>query len=81
MQAVTPCAVHVVVARIGRQEMRGLPCVGADGFGAEAEHVALVHQKAHAVWIGTGRMLSGVIEILIGDRVAAFRPIGPHQHP
>ena len=38
-------AVHVVVARIGRREMRGLAGVGADGLGAEAEHVALVARR------------------------------------
>ena len=61
--------------------MRRLAGVGADRFGAEAEHVALLHQKAHAVGIGTRRVLAGVVEILIGDRIGALRPVGPHQHP
>ena len=81
LQSVFAGAVHVVVTRVGRLEVRRLPRVGADGFGAEAEHIALVHQKAHAVWIGTGRVLAGVVEILIGDGVDALRPVGAHQHP
>ena len=47
-------AVHVVVARVRRLQVVALAGVGADGFGAEARHVALLDQEAHQVRGGPG---------------------------
>jgi len=72
LQPVFAGAVHEVVARIGWGEVSGLAGIGADRFGAETERVAFVDQKAHAVGIGAGRVLAGLVEILVGDRVGAL---------
>jgi len=81
LQPVFAGAVHVVMAGIGRRKVCGLPGIGANRFRAEAEHVPLLHQEAHAIGIGTRRVLAGFIKILISDQVGALRPVGAHQYP
>ena len=81
MQPVSTSAVHVVVARVGRREMCGLAGIGADCLGAEAQHVALVREQAHAIRIRSRRVLAGLVEILERDRIGTLRPVGAHQHP
>src|SRR5579872_5421848 len=49
LQTVAPRAMHVVVARIGRPQMKALPGIGADGFGAEADHVALIDEETNRI--------------------------------
>jgi hypothetical protein len=72
---------HVVVARIGRIQMHSLAGVGADGFGAEADYIPLLHQEFYDFHAWARRMLTGRIEILVIDRIHAFRPVRAHQDP
>ena len=71
LQAVAAGAVHVVVAGIGRAEMQGLAGIGADGLGAEAEHVALLDQEPHRLGARARRVLAGLVAVrVVADRCA-----------
>ena len=59
------------MAGVGRAQVLRLAGVGADRLGAEAEDVALLDQELHRVDVRPGRVLAGLVVVLVGRRVAA----------
>ena len=72
---------HEIVAGIGRPQVVALAGVRAYGLGAKAQHLALLHQELRRLAGRPGRVLSGVVEVLISLGVGALGPVGAHQHP
>src|SRR5580693_6129045 len=81
LQAVAPRPVHVVVAGVRGRQVMALPCVGSNRFRAESGHVALLDEETNGGGGRARRVLSGLVVVLIRERIGALRPIGAHQHP
>src|SRR5687768_5408160 len=81
LQAVTAGTMHVVMARVGRAQVIGLAGVRTDRLGAEAEDVALGDEELHRFDVGSRRVLSFLVVVLIGHGIVALGPVGAHQYP
>src|SRR5258705_8056606 len=71
LQAIAARAVHVVVTGIRRIEVLRLTSVRADRLRPEAEHIALLDEEPRDAHVRARCVLAGVVEILVGDRIAA----------
>jgi len=58
-----------------------LPRIRADGLRAEADHIPLLDKKPHHIGVRPGRVLPGLIEILVRRRISPLGPISAHQDP